>query len=101
MPDPRTPDASEGRQRARAESRAAVFFAASTVASILLAVLYWRGGQPQLEGVLLGVICGGIGFGIVTGARHAMPHDEVTEERGTLASSEEDVEAFAADFRIG
>jgi ubiquinol-cytochrome c reductase iron-sulfur subunit len=88
-------------ERARAELRAAAFFAAGTLGSVLLAVLYWRGGQPQLEGVLLAVICGGIGFGIVNWARHAMPHDEVSEERGAIASSEEDVEAFAADFETG
>ena len=30
-----------------------------------------------------------------------MPQDEVTEERPSVASSEEEVEAFAADFEAG
>ena len=85
----------------RAELRASVFFITSTLASIALAVVYWRGGQPQAEGVLLAVISGGIGLGIVTWAKHAMPHDVVTEERESVASSEEDVDAFTADLEAG
>ena len=34
-------------------------------AALGLAVVYWRGGQPQVEGVLLAVVLGGIGAGIV------------------------------------
>ena len=85
----------------RAELRASVFFITSTLASIALTVVYWRGGQPQAEGVLLAVISGGIGLGIVTWAKHAMPHDIVTEERESVASSEQEVEAFAADLEAG
>ena len=85
----------------RAELRASVFFITSTLASIALTVVYWRGGQPQAEGVLLAIISGGIGLGIVTWAKHAMPHDIVTEERESVASSEEEVEAFAADLEAG
>jgi ubiquinol-cytochrome c reductase iron-sulfur subunit len=81
--------------------RAAWFFLASTIASIALAVVYWRGGQPQAEGVLLAVISGGIGCGIVMWAKYAMPHEEVTEERPSVASSEEEVEAFTADLEAG
>jgi ubiquinol-cytochrome c reductase iron-sulfur subunit len=86
---------------ARAESRATTFFAISALASIGLAITYWRGGQPQVEGVLLAVITGGIGFAIVSWAKHAMPHDLVTEERETVASTEEEVEAFTADLGRG
>jgi ubiquinol-cytochrome c reductase iron-sulfur subunit len=87
--------------QARAESRATAFFTLSALASIGLAITYWRGGQPQVEGVLLSVITGGIGFGIVSWAKHAMPHDEVTEERETVASTEEEVEAFSSDLERG
>jgi len=38
---------------ARGESRATILFAISAVASIGLAIVYWQGGQPQLEGLLL------------------------------------------------
>jgi ubiquinol-cytochrome c reductase iron-sulfur subunit len=85
----------------RAELRASVFFITSTLASVALTVVYWRGGQPQAEGVLLAVISGGIGLGIVTWAKHAMPHDIVTEARDSVASSEEEVEAFTADLEAG
>lgn len=88
-------------ERARAESRATAFFVVSTMASIALAVVYWRGGQPQAEGVLLAVLSGGIGLGIVSWAKHAMPHDLVTEERHSVASSDAEVAAFTADLEAG
>jgi ubiquinol-cytochrome c reductase iron-sulfur subunit len=84
-----------------AELRASVFFVVSTLASLALAVVYWRGGEPQAEGVLLAVISGGIGLGIITWAKHAMPHDLVTEDRESVASSEEEVEAFTTDLEAG
>jgi len=88
-------------EQARAESRATAFFVLSALASIGLAITYWQGGQPQIEGVLLAVITGGIGLAIVSWAKHAMPHDLVTEERETVASTEEEVEAFSADLERG
>jgi ubiquinol-cytochrome c reductase iron-sulfur subunit len=72
-------------------------FLVSTAASVALAVVYWQGGQAQAEGVLLAVITGGIGFGIVTWAKHYMPSEEVEEARHSLASSAEVVEEVAAD----
>jgi len=84
-----------------AQNGAALCFLLSAVASIGLAVVYWRGGQPQLEGSLLAVITGGIGFGIVVWAKRAMPNDEVEEERGPLESSPEEIAAFTADFQSG
>jgi ubiquinol-cytochrome c reductase iron-sulfur subunit len=89
------------RRQARAESRATAFFALSTAAALALVVVYWRGGQPQLEGVFLALITGGIGAAIVTWAKHAMPDDEVVEHRAPIASSDEDVAAFTADFERG
>jgi ubiquinol-cytochrome c reductase iron-sulfur subunit len=71
------------------------------VAAIALAVVYWEGGQPQAEGVLLAVILGGIGVGIVLWAKHFMPDDEIAEERHPLESSEEEIAAFSADFEAG
>jgi ubiquinol-cytochrome c reductase iron-sulfur subunit len=82
------------------ERGAVACFLISAAASIALAIVYWRGGQPQAEGVLLSLVTGGIGAGIVLWAKHALPHDEVEEERHSVASTEEEVEAFAADFEI-
>jgi ubiquinol-cytochrome c reductase iron-sulfur subunit len=91
----------EAGRQAGAEVAASVCFAASTLAAIALAVVYWRGGNTQAEGTLLAVVTGGIGVGIVLWAKQAMPHDEVTEHRSSVASTEEEVEAFAADFDAG
>jgi ubiquinol-cytochrome c reductase iron-sulfur subunit len=71
------------------------------VAAVALAVVYWRGGDTQAEGVLLALVTGGIGFGIVQWAKHDIPGDDVVEERGTLASPEDEVAAFRRDFESG
>jgi ubiquinol-cytochrome c reductase iron-sulfur subunit len=95
------PGRRDERAASRAESRASAWFLVSAVASIALAVVYWRGGQAQAEGVLLAVICAGIGFAIVTWAKHAMPNDEVTEERLSVESTEQEVRAFTRDLEAG
>ena len=79
----------------------AVAFGLSILAAVGLAVVYWRGGQPQLEGALLSVALGGIGVGIVVWAKHFMVDEEVTEERGRLASTDEEVAEFTAAFERG
>jgi ubiquinol-cytochrome c reductase iron-sulfur subunit len=89
------------RKGARVERGAALCFLVAMAAAIGLTVVYWEGGQAQAEGVLLAVVLGGIGVGIVLWAKHFMPSDEVAEERHPMASSEEDVAAFAADFQAG
>ena len=77
------------------ERAAAIAFVCSSVASIALAVVYWRGGQAQLEGVALAVITGGMGAGIVLWAKEATPHDEVVEERHSVASTEAEFEEIS------
>jgi len=89
------------RRGVRVELASAASFVVAMLASIGLAVVYWQGGQPQAEGVLLALALGGIGVGIVLWAKHFMPNDEVVEEREPLESSEEDVAAFTADFAAG
>jgi ubiquinol-cytochrome c reductase iron-sulfur subunit len=98
-PDGAEPD-HEGRGR-RVELTSAACFVVATLASIALAVVYWEGGQPQAEGVLLALSLGGIGVGIVLWAKHFMPSDEVAEERQPLQSSEEEIAEFSADFEAG
>ena len=44
-------------------------------------MLYALGGQVQLEGVLLALALGGIGFGLILWGKHLFPHEIVTEER--------------------
>ncbi len=84
-----------------AETLAAVCFLAAAFAAIALGVVYWRGGQTQLEGLLLAVTMGGIGVGIVVWAKRFMPDDEVEEDRHPLVSSEEEIAEFRADFEHG
>ncbi len=83
------------------ERRATFYFGLSALASIGLAVVYAKGGQAQLEGILLALISGGIGLGIVVWAKHYMPAEEVAQDRGRLSSTEEEVAAFRADFEAG
>ena len=86
---------------ATAEALAATCFLAAALAAIGLGVVYWQGGQTQLEGVLLAVCTGGIGVGIVVWAKRFMPHEQVAEERERLASSEEEIAEFRSDFEQG
>ncbi len=86
---------------ATAEGLALACFLISAAAAITLAVVYWRGGQPQLEGVLLAVATGGIGVGIIVWAKRFMPDDEVAEDRHSLTSTEADIAALRTDFEHG
>jgi ubiquinol-cytochrome c reductase iron-sulfur subunit len=65
----------------RAERVVLVAFGASFLAGISLLALYVSGGQTQLEGVLLTVCLGGIGFGIVVWAQRLMNAAVLVEER--------------------
>jgi ubiquinol-cytochrome c reductase iron-sulfur subunit len=56
-------------------------FAASALASLGLTVVYWRGGHPQIEGVLLAVALGGIAVGLIVSAKELMPGGRYVEER--------------------
>ena len=86
------------------ERVAALSFAASVVASVVLAVVYWRGGQTQAEGICLFVITGGIGFGIVQWAKESTPDEEVTEARHSVESSDaafEEASDLAGEVVVG
>lgn len=76
-----------------AERRIAVLLILSTLAALGLAVVYVAGGQPQLEGALLGVSLTGIGVALILWARGLSTEGEVMAERGRLGGEEEDEEA--------
>jgi ubiquinol-cytochrome c reductase iron-sulfur subunit len=76
-----------------------------TVAAILLigvagfaayGGVYWVGGQPQLEGVFLGVGLFGFGFGLSAWGKYLLPQGPFVEDRHRLSSSEPDIEAMTA-----
>jgi ubiquinol-cytochrome c reductase iron-sulfur subunit len=83
------------------ERTTAAAFATSIAAGIALAVVYIRGGQPQLEGVFLFVALGGIGFGLIVWAKHLFPHEEVVQARPEFGSSPEARADFDATFTRG
>ena len=85
----------------RAERRVTTAFAVTVVAALALAVVYWRGGQPQAEGTLLAAALGGLAYGIVTWAHWAMPSETVVEEREELASTEAERRALVDDLVVG
>jgi ubiquinol-cytochrome c reductase iron-sulfur subunit len=82
----------------RATRHIAAALALTTASALGLAVLYALGGQNQLEGILLGLALGGLGYSFVVAARRLLPQGPFTEDREPLASSESDVEAFGHDF---
>jgi ubiquinol-cytochrome c reductase iron-sulfur subunit len=89
------------RRITKAERAPALAFGIAIGAALGLAIVYWRGGQPQAEGILLALVLGGIGAGLAMWAKRFMPHGPFEEERGEVASSDEDIEAFLADFEQG
>jgi ubiquinol-cytochrome c reductase iron-sulfur subunit len=74
-----------GGQR-RAERRAAVALAVAVVAGIGLFVVYFAGGQTQLEGILFAIAFGGLGIALGLWANHLLDAREVVEERHELSS---------------
>lgn len=82
----------------RAEVLVLLLFAASTLAGVLLLVLYVLGGQPQLEGILLTVCLGGIGAGIVVWGQHLMPSRIHVEPRGPVGGSPQRIEDLQDAF---
>lgn len=69
-----------------AERWTAVGLGLSIVASIGLVITYILGGQPQVEGVLLGLALGGFGASLVVWAAALLPPTTATEEVHVLAS---------------
>ena len=90
----------EGAQR-RAVRWIAIGFTISAVASLALAAVYFLGGQPQLEGILLAVALGGIGVGLGLWAAELLPQGPFVEGRKALHDTPGDraeaEEAFEGD----
>ena len=94
-------DEREDARERRAANRTGLAFGVTAVASLGLFLTYVFGGQEQIEGSLLAVALGGLGFGFVQVAKHLLPQGPYVEEREPLESTDEDVQAFAADFERG
>ncbi len=68
----------------------------SSLGAVGLAIVYWTGGQPQLEGLGLFVSLAGIGVALVVWGRHLLGHTVASQQREPLASTEEEREEFRA-----
>lgn len=79
----------------------AVAFGLSAAASIGLTVLYGLGGQPQLEGFLLGIALGGLAVGLVVWAKRLMPPGPHTEHRETVPPQTAERPEAEADLEAG
>jgi ubiquinol-cytochrome c reductase iron-sulfur subunit len=94
MSEPRRPTSGER----SGEAVVALSFTVSVLAAVGLAVLYWRGGQPQAEGALLAVAAGGIAVGLITWSHRLLPNAEEVEPRADMESTERERDAFEADL---
>lgn len=101
-PEPARPPSGEVRSLADrerlAEWRVAASFVVTAVAATILTIVYWTGGHPQWEGVLLAIALGGLGYGFVSTAHHLLPGGEVEQDRPPLAADEEDRAAIVDDI---
>ncbi len=95
-----TPSAPELGER-RAERQVATGFLVCAACAIGLGVVYWRGGQPQLEGSLLALAFAGLCVGFVTWATHLLPQGPFTDERHSLPSSAADRAGLDEDVERG
>jgi ubiquinol-cytochrome c reductase iron-sulfur subunit len=82
-----------GGQR-RAERRAGVALAVAIVAGVGLFIVYFAGGQTQVEGVLFAIAFGALGVALGIWANHLLDAREVVEERHELTSGAAGREAF-------
>lgn len=76
-------------------------FLASAASSIALTVVYVTGGQPQLEGLLLGLSMGGIAIGLALVAKETLPHGPYEQDRDLLPGQSEDTRAAEETFAEG
>jgi len=86
---------------AAAEGVVVLLFFASAAAAIGLAAVYWRGGQPQAEGVLLATSFGAFGAAFVVWAHRLLPSDPRTEAREPLVSPPSEQEGFQESLERG
>jgi ubiquinol-cytochrome c reductase iron-sulfur subunit len=78
-----------------------VALAISILSAIAVTVVYALGGQPQLEGLLLGLTLGGIATGLILFARRALPQGHYVQVRDELPGTPAERARVAASFQTG
>ena len=79
-----------------------VAFVLAILGALLFAGNYIAGNNTQIFGVAVFFMVGGIGVGLVAWAKRYMtPPEPDVEPRGRIASTEEEIEEFKADFDVG
>jgi quinol---cytochrome c reductase iron-sulfur subunit len=73
----------------------------SMASSVGLTVLYALGGQPQIEGALLGLALGGIAVGLVLFGHRMLPGDNFVEPREVVPRATAQRPGVAAAFEAG
>jgi ubiquinol-cytochrome c reductase iron-sulfur subunit len=101
MPEAQRPSAPSPGRLPGTEAAIAIGFTVAMLAAIGLAVTYALGGQPQIEGVLLFLTLGGIGFGIAGWGKYLMPNGPFVQEREPLVSTPDEREQFVESFERG
>ena len=76
-------------------------FVVSALASIGLTVVYAVGGQPQLEGILLGLSLGGLAAGLGLWAKRLLPSGLFTQERAVTHDDSSSRAEMEEDFEEG
>jgi ubiquinol-cytochrome c reductase iron-sulfur subunit len=75
-----------------------ISFLVSTASSLALAGVYIAGGQPQLEGLLLGFALGGAAMGFVLLAKNFLPQGPFVEERSVKPGEPQEQRRAEAAF---
>jgi ubiquinol-cytochrome c reductase iron-sulfur subunit len=83
------------------EIAVAAGFIIAIAGAVGLTIVYAVGGQVQVEGVLLFLTLGGIGFGIASWGKYLMPNGPFVQARDSLSSTEEERQLFAESFQRG
>jgi ubiquinol-cytochrome c reductase iron-sulfur subunit len=97
----RAPTEPESAPPSLAEPFVTVSFLVSAAAGIGLAVLYWRGGQPQLEGGLLALAFTGLAVGFIVWANRLLPQGPSVQEREHMETTAAQRGAFERDLERG
>jgi ubiquinol-cytochrome c reductase iron-sulfur subunit len=79
--------------------RIGIALAVSIAGSLGLTVVYALGGQPQVEGLLIGLSLGGLAVAFVLWGKHLLPQGPYVEEREPMVSLPMDRSDLERDFR--